>query len=158
MRYYFARPEVNRETFAHGWFRTGDEGFFEIDEGNRPFFFITGRIKELIIRGGVNISPFEVDEVLNQIPGVARGLAVGFDNTWYGEEVGAYVKREEGADIGEEAILAVCRERLPFHKRPKCVVFGEEIPVTSTGKYQRIKLKPLFEAWRSEQFREPRKN
>lgn len=157
MRYYFGRPETNRESFAQGWFRTGDEGFFEVGEENRPFFFITGRIKELIIRGGVNISPFEVDEVLNQIPGVARGLAVGFDNTWYGEEVGAYVKREEGADVGEEAILAACRERLPFHKRPKCVVFGEEIPVTSTGKYQRMKLKPLFARWKDEQFREARK-
>ncbi len=157
MRYYFGRPETNRESFAHGWFRTGDEGFFELDEDDRSFFFITGRIKELIIRGGVNISPFEIDEVLNQIPGVARGLAVGFNNNWYGEEVGAYVKRKEGADVGEEAILAVCRERLPFHKRPKCVVFGEEIPVTSTGKYQRMKLKPLFERWKGDQFRDARK-
>jgi long-chain acyl-CoA synthetase len=157
MRYYFGRPEVNRETFAHGWFRSGDEGFFERDAQGRPFFFITGRLKELIIRGGVNISPFEIDEVLNRIPGVARGLAVGFDNDWYGEEVGAYVKREEGASVTEEEILAACRDALPFHKRPKCVVFGEDIPVTSTGKYQRIRLKPLFVAWKAEQFRDRRK-
>ncbi len=157
MRYYFGRPDVNRETFAHGWFRSGDEGFFELDGQGRPFFFITGRLKELIIRGGVNISPFEIDEVLNRIPGVARGLGVGFDNDWYGEEVGAYVKLEEGASVGEEDILAFCQDELPFHKRPKCVVFGEDIPVTSTGKYQRIRLKPLFEAWRAKQFRDPGK-
>ncbi len=157
MRYYLGRPEVNRDTFAHGWFRTGDEGFFELDEDNRPFFFITGRIKELIIRGGVNISPFEIDEVLNQIPGIARGLAVGFDNDWYGEEVGAYVKRDSGAALDEQAVLDACRDHLPFHKQPKCVVFGDEIPVTSTGKYQRIKLKPLFGRWKREQFRDRKK-
>ncbi|MFQ5458292.1 MAG: class I adenylate-forming enzyme family protein, partial [Myxococcota bacterium] len=158
MRYYFGRPEVNRETFAHGWFRTGDEGFYQIDDANRPFFFITGRMKELIIRGGVNISPFEIDEVLNRIPGVARGLAVGFENDWYGEEVGAYVKREADGSVDAEAVLEACSRQLPFHKRPKCVVFGEEIPVTSTGKYQRMKLRPLFAEWRDVQFRDARKS
>ena len=158
MKGYYERPEANAETFAHGWFRSGDEGFLRRDAEDRPFFFITGRIKELIIRGGVNLSPLEIDEVLNRIPGIARGLAVGFENRWYGEEVGAYVMREEegeeGAALDAEAVLAACREELSFSKSPKVVVFGDDVPVTSTGKYQRGRLRPLFAAWRDTQFRE----
>ncbi len=156
MRGYYRRPEANAETFAHDWFRSGDEGFFRLDAKGRPFFFITGRLKELIIRGGVNLSPFEIDEVLNAIPGVARGLAVGFENKWYGEEVGAYVMLEPGAKLDEADILRACREHLPFGKAPKAVVFGNDIPVTSTGKYQRQRLVPLFAQFKDVQFRDPR--
>lgn len=154
MKGYHRRPDANAETFAHGWFRSGDEGFCDADEGGRRFFFITGRIKELIIRGGVNLSPFEIDEVLNRIAGVARGLAVGFENDWYGEEVGAYVQRAPGAEVRAEEVLAACRARLPFAKAPKVVVFGDDVPVTSTGKYQRGKLRPLFARHKGTQFRE----
>jgi long-chain acyl-CoA synthetase len=153
MEGYFNRPEANAEAFAHGWFRSGDEGFFEKDEQGREFFFITGRIKELIIRGGVNLSPFEIDEVLNGIDGVKCGLAVGFENRWYGEEVGAYIVLEEGAALDAETIITAAREHLPFHKSPKAVVFGTEIPVTSTGKYQRNKLKASFAEWKDVQFK-----
>ncbi len=154
MRRYFAGEEVNRKTFEHGWFRSGDEGFFIRDGSGRPFFFITGRLKELIIRGGVNISPFEIDEVLMNLSGVAAGLAVAFENDWYGEEVGAYIRRAEGSTISAEEVIGGCRKQLAFAKCPKVVVFGEEIPVTSTGKYQRTKLKPLFAPWKSTQFSE----
>ena len=156
MRGYYRRPEANDETFAHDWFRSGDEGFFQNDAAGRPYFFITGRIKELIIRGGVNLSPFEIDEVLNAIPGVARGLAVGFENRWYGEEVGAYVMLEPDAALDAEAILRACREKLPFGKSPKVVVFGNEIPATATGKYQRGRLVPLFAEFKDVQFRDRR--
>ncbi len=156
MRGYYRRPEANAETFAHGWFRSGDEGFWRRGADGRDYFFITGRIKELIIRGGVNLSPFEIDEVLNAIPGVARGLAVGFENRWYGEEVGAYVMLEPGVALDEAAILRACREKLPFPKAPKVVVFGSEIPVTSTGKYQRGRLVPLFAEFKDVQYREAR--
>jgi long-chain acyl-CoA synthetase len=156
MRGYYRRPEANAETFAHGWFRSGDEGFFRRGSDGRDYFFITGRIKELIIRGGVNLSPFEIDEVLNAIPGVACGLAVGFENRWYGEEVGAYVTLEPGAVLDEAAILRACREKLPFGKAPKVVVFGSDIPVTSTGKYQRGRLVALFAEFKGVQYRDSR--
>ncbi len=156
MKGYHARPDANAETFAFGWFRSGDEGFFETDARGRRFFFITGRLKELIIRGGVNLSPFEIDEVLCRIPGVARGLAVGFENDWYGEEVGAYVMPEPGATLDEGTVVAACRAKLPFAKAPKVVVFGDDIPVTSTGKYQRGRLKHLYTRWKSTQFRDGR--
>ncbi len=156
MRGYFRRPEANAEAFAHEWFRSGDEGFFERDAQGRSFFFITGRIKELIIRGGVNLSPFEIDEVLDRVPGVRCGLAVGFENDWYGEEVGAFVQREPDSNVSEEEILAACRSALPFAKAPKVVVFGDDVPVTATGKYQRGRLRSLFAAWKATQFRAPR--
>ncbi len=151
---YFQRPEANAETFRHGWFRTGDEGFIQRDEAGQPFFFISGRIKELINRGGVKYSPFEIEEVLLAMPGVKVGLAVAFPNTWYGEEVGAYVVREENAAITEADVLAHCHRHMPFAKSPKAVVFGSEVPVTTTGKYQRLKLRELFVQWADTQFRE----
>jgi len=150
---YFERPDANAEAFKHGWFRSGDEGFAQRDAIGRQFFFISGRLKELINRGGVKYSPFEIEEVLLGIPGVKVGLAVAFPNTWYGDEVGAYVVRDADTPLTEDEVLAHCRERMPFAKSPKVVVFGEEIPVTSTGKYQRLRLQGLFAAWAETQFR-----
>ncbi len=150
---YYNNREANEETFKNGWFRSGDEGFYVNDEKGRPYFFITGRLKELIIRGGVNLAPLEIDEVINKAPGVKAGIAVGFENDWYGEEVGAYVELKEGAEEDEEAILDYCREHLPFSKSPKVVVFGDQIPVTSTGKYQRRKVIHHFEQWKDVQFK-----
>jgi long-chain acyl-CoA synthetase len=156
MRGYFRNEEANASAFRSGWFRTGDEGFFHIDSRGRKFFFISGRLKELIIRGGVNISPLEIDEVLMQIAGVESGIAIGFENDWYGEEVGAYVKLKPGVKMEAEFILQQCRARLPFSKSPKAVVFGSDIPVTSTGKYQRNRCKVLFQDWKKVQFNEKR--
>lgn len=150
---YDRNDAANDDAFAHGWFRSGDEGFKLRGGDGRDYFFITGRLKELIIRGGVNVSPLEIDEVLMNLPGVKAGVSVGFENDMYGEEIGAYVVLEDGAAQDADAILAACAAALPHHKRPKVVVFGTEVPVTSTGKYQRNKLKPLFREWRGAQFR-----
>lgn len=158
MKYYFENEEANEKTFEFNWFRSGDEGFFKYDEQARKFFFITGRIKELIIRGGVNISPFEIDEVLMNMPGVQAGIAVGFENDWYGEEVGAYIKLKEGVHLTNEEIVRYCRKHLPFSKSPKVVIVGSDIPVTSTGKYQRNKCKHLFAEWKAEQFSQKRQD
>ena len=151
---YHHRPDANADAFKHGWFRSGDEGFFETDASGRQFFFITGRLKELINRGGVKYSPFEIEEVLLSIPGVKVGLAIAFDNEWYGEEVGAYIVRETHAAITADEILAACRSLIPFSKCPKAVVFGNEVPITVTGKYQRLKLKVLFGEHAKTQFRQ----
>ncbi|MEX0608358.1 MAG: class I adenylate-forming enzyme family protein [Balneolaceae bacterium] len=154
MKGYFNNREANEYAFKNGWFRSGDEGFFQLDEQGNPYFFITGRLKELIIRGGINLAPLEIDEVINKAPGVKAGIAVGFENDWYGEEVGAFVQLKEGAEKNEQAILEHCLKHLPFSKAPKVVVFGEELPVTSTGKYQRLKVAHLFEKWKGVQFKE----
>lgn len=154
MKGYFNNPEANKETFKNGWFRSGDEGFYKTGADGKKYYFITGRLKELIIRGGINLAPLEIDEVINKAPGVEAGIAVSFENNWYGEEVGAYVQLKEGAEKNANAILEFCRKHLPFSKAPKVVVFGEELPVTSTGKYQRMKVAHVFEDWRNVQFRE----
>ncbi len=153
MQGYFKRPDANAETFKFGWFRSGDEGFFLRGEGGRQFFFITGRIKELINRGGVKFSPLDIEETLLGIAGVKIGLAIAFPNIYYGEEVGAYIVPEADADLSAEEIIAACRVQMPFEKSPKAIVFGSEIPVTSTGKYQRLKLQGLFAEWERVQFR-----
>lgn len=153
MQGYFKRPEANAETFKFGWFRSGDEGFYKTDDRGRRFFFISGRIKELINRGGVKFSPFDIEEVLLRLPGVKVALAVGFKNAYYGEEVGAYVVLADGVSLDEATILAHCRAYMPFEKSPKVIVFGTDIPVTSTGKFQRLKLQDRFVAWEGIQFR-----
>ncbi len=152
MKEYYGNAKATNEAFEHGWFRSGDEGFMRLDDNGRRYFFITGRIKELIIRGGVNLAPLEIDEVIARAPGVRAGIAVGFENDVYGEEVGALVIPND-ADVDQDAILAFCREHLPFHKAPKVVLFTDALPVTSTGKYQRNKVKNLFAAFRGVQYR-----
>lgn len=155
MKYYDENEEANDKTFEFGWFRSGDEGFYNTDSQGRKYYFITGRIKELIIRGGINIAPLEIDEVLMSLPEVKTGIAVGFDNDWYGEEVGALVLLEENfseSDELKEQIINQCREHLPYYKTPKVIIFSDTIPVTSTGKYQRNKVKHLFEAHKTVQF------
>lgn len=153
MKGYFNNREANEKAFKNGWFRSGDEGFIKKDKSGNHYLFITGRLKELIIRGGINLAPLEIDEVINKAPGVKAGIAVGFENDWYGEEVGAFVQLNEGAEEDKKAILDYCQKNLPFSKAPKVVVFGEELPVTSTGKYQRLKVAHLFEQWKEKQFK-----
>lgn len=152
MKYYDNNEAANASTFSYGWFRSGDEGFYELDEKGNKYFFITGRLKELIIRGGVNLSPLEIDEIINRCPGVKIGISVGFENDFYGEEVGAYVQKEDPS-LTEEQVIAHCKEHLPFAKVPKVVIFSDNVPVTSTGKYQRNKCKPFFAEYRAVQFR-----
>ncbi len=152
MRGYDRNDKANAEAFAFGWFRSGDEGFRVADERGRHFYFITGRLKELIIRGGVNLAPLEIDEVINRAPGVRAGICVGFENNMYGEEVGALVIRADES-VTEELILAFCRQHLPTSKCPKVVLFADSLPVTSTGKYQRNRVKHLFAEWKDAQWR-----
>ena len=156
---YFKRPDANEAAFQGGWFRSGDEGFYVRDEKGRPFFFISGRIKELIIRGGVNISPLEIDDVLKGHPGVQFAMAVPFENRYYGEEIAAYVvPRDEKNPPTEAVLLEFCRGRLPFFKRPKVVLFGQDVPYTTTGKPKRLELKTRLAgslaSYRDVQFKE----
>lgn len=156
MKEYYDNEDANKKAFEFGWFRSGDEGFFRFDEQGRKFFFITGRFKELIIRGGINLSPLEIDEVINKCPGVKAGISVAFENDWYGEEVGAFVQKSD-QNVTEADIILFCKKKLPFMKQPKAIVFGDSIPVTSTGKFQRNKVKHLFSEWKTVQFKEMEK-
>lgn len=143
---YFKRPDANEAAFRWGWFRSGDEGFYIGDERGRPFFFISGRLKELIIRGGVNISPLEIDDVLKRHPAVKFAMAVPFENRYYGEEIAAYVVPREGHEPTEQLLIEFCRDKLSFAKRPKVILFGQEVPYTTTGKPKRLELKARLAA------------
>ena len=139
---YLKRPDANDAAFRAGWFRSGDEGFSVVDSRGRAFFFISGRLKELIIRGGVNISPLEIDDVLRRHPGVKFAMAVPFENRYYGEEVAVYIVTQDGIPApSERELLDFCRSHLPFARRPKVVVFGQDVPYTATGKPKRLALK-----------------
>lgn len=148
------RMQGVEEPFAGGWFLSGDQGFW-VEEGGERYFFIAGRTKELIIRGGVNLAPVEIDAVLMSHEAVSFGLAIPFENRFYGEEVAAYVV--PAADVTEQELIAHCRERLGFEKSPKVVVFGKDVPFTSTGKARRLELKdtlaPELARYRDTQFR-----
>lgn len=154
MQGYAGLGDATSEAFRDGWFHSGDEGFWK-DRDGTPMFFITGRIKELIIRGGANIAPVEVDQVLRSHPAVDFALAVPFANRVYGEEVAAYLVTN--APVSDEEILAHCAKYLDHSRCPKVILRGDEIPYTSTGKAKRIelarRLAPELEQYRDHQFR-----
>lgn len=156
---YFKRDDANESAFKWGWFRSGDEGFYVRDDHGRPFFFISGRLKELIIRGGVNISPLEIDEALTTHPLVQFAMAVPFEHRYYGEEIAAYVvPRANSSPPTEAALREHCRRLLPFSKCPKVILFGQDVPYTSTGKPKRLELKtrlaPSLALYRDHQFKD----
>ena len=132
---YENNPEANEKSFTHGSFRTGDQGFLDED----GYLTLTGRLKELINRGGEKIGPREIDEVLLSHPAVAEAVAFGVPHPAWGEEVAAAVVLKEGLDTptGEPAILAFCKERLADFKCPKKIYITNAIPRTATGKIQR---------------------
>ena len=120
--------------------KTGDLGFLD-DEG---YLHLTGRARDLIIRGGVNISPVEIDAVLMRHPAVAEAATVGVPDKVYGEEVVAYAVLRPGAAIGADDILRHCAAALPAFKAPKRVVLRGALPKTERGKLDR---KALVELW-----------
>ena len=133
---YENNPGANAEGFAHGWFRTGDEGVMD-DEG---YVSITGRLKEIITRGGEKISPREVDEILMDHPAVAQVVCFGMPHPKLGEEVAAVVVLREGQPATERELQAFVASRAADYKVPSKILFMDEIPKGATGKLQRIGL------------------
>jgi acyl-CoA synthetase (AMP-forming)/AMP-acid ligase II len=128
---YEGNAEANAESFSHGWFRTGDQGYLD-SEG---YLILVGRIKELINRGGEKISPREIDEALLAHPAVAEAVCFGIADRVYGEEVAAAVVLTGAAT--ESDLIAHCRSSLADFKCPKTIYIVEAIPRTATGKIQR---------------------
>ncbi len=133
---YENNPDANLKGFAGGWFRTGDQGSLD-EEG---FLRITGRLKEIINRGGEKVSPLEVDEVLMDHPAVQQVVTFAVPHAKLGEEVGAAVVLREGAACAENELRDFARQKLADFKVPRHVVFLDEIPKGATGKLQRIGL------------------
>ncbi len=132
-RGYDNNPEANARAFVNGWFRTGDEGWLDRD----CYLHLSGRIKDIIIRGGENIAPHEVDEVLLKHPAVAAAVTFGFTHPTLGEEVAAAVVLHEPHGATESALIKHCRESLAEYKCPKKVYLVKSIPTTATGKIRR---------------------
>jgi long-chain acyl-CoA synthetase len=149
MQGYFADPEATARTLdSEGWLHTGDEGFFRA-HGERPVFFVTGRLKEIIIRDAEKYSPLRLERRLTlALPELSGKLVVlGFPNVDHGEEVGAYLEVPT-VDDGLRARLVQALDSLPLPERPKVVLFGAQpIPRTHTGKIQRRKMQPWFSPW-----------
>ena len=137
-RGYHNNPQANAEAFTNGWFRTGDQGFLDAD----GTLTLTGRIKELINRGGEKISPLEVDAALLQHPSVAEAVCFGVPDAKYGEAVQAAVVCSGSAD--EAAIRAYCGERLAGFKVPDRVYIVDTLPRNATGKIQRRHIAAMF--------------
>jgi len=135
-RGYENNPKANAEAFTNGWFRTGDQGVMDAE----GYLSITGRLKEIINRGGEKVSPREVDEVLMDHPAVAQVVTFAIPHDKLGEEVGAVVVLREGAALTEKALREFAATRLADFKVPRKVLFMAEIPKGATGKLQRIGL------------------
>ncbi len=133
---YVNNPKANTEAFTQGWFRTGDQGVLDAD----GYLTITGRLKEIIIRGGEKIAPREVDEVLMDHPAVRQVVTFAVPHHMLGEEVGAAVVLNGGAAVSEKDLRAFCATRLASFKVPRTIIFVDEIPKGATGKIQRIGL------------------
>ncbi|MDP6953358.1 MAG: acyl--CoA ligase [Alphaproteobacteria bacterium] len=133
---YEANPEANAGAFTDGWFRTGDQGVIDAD----GYLTITGRLKEIINRGGEKVSPREVDDVLMDHEAVAQVVTFAMPHDKLGEEVAAAIVLREGAEADERALRDFAAKRLADFKVPRKVVFLDEIPKGATGKLQRIGL------------------
>ncbi|MFM8899031.1 MAG: acyl--CoA ligase [Burkholderiales bacterium] len=133
---YESNPKANAEAYTNGWFRTGDQGVMD-GEG---YITITGRLKEIINRGGEKVSPREVDEILMDHPAVAQVVCFGMPHPKLGEEVAAVVVLREGQTVSERDLQTFVNQRAADYKVPKKILFMEEIPKGATGKLQRIGL------------------
>ena len=134
---YWRRPKETAEAYRDGWFHTGDLGLMDAD----GYIRIVDRKKEMIITGGANIYPAEVEKVLAQYPGVAMAALVGVPDEQYGELPVAVVALRPGSSATAEAIIGFCRERLAAFKCPRSVEFVNDLPVTATGKLARRQLR-----------------
>jgi long-chain acyl-CoA synthetase len=127
---YYKNPEATATAFRNGWFHTGDIGYRDKD----GFYYIVDRKSDMIIRGGENIYPREIDEVLYQHPSIAAAAAVGIPDELYGEEVAAFIVLKDNSTLTEDEIVEFCSQRLANYKCPKTIRFVKEIPKGPTGK------------------------
>ena len=137
MKGYLGRPEATAETLRGGWLHSGDLGYVDED----GFYFIVDRAKDLVIRGGYNVYPREIEEVLYAHPAILEAAVIGKPDDRLGEEVVAVVALREGASVSAEEIIAYCRERLAAYKYPREIRFMAELPKGPSGKILKAALR-----------------
>ncbi len=151
MRGYYNMPRETAETVdEEGWLHSGDLGSMD-EEG---YVTISGRIKDMIIRGGENVYPREVEEYLLKMEGVADVQVVAVPSRRYGEEVGAFLIVKEGADIAPEDVRDYCRGKIAWYKIPRYVAVVDGFPLTASGKIQKYKLREMAAEYFPEAMRE----
>jgi long-chain acyl-CoA synthetase len=138
MKGYWLRPDATAEAMRGGWFHSGDMA----REDEDGYFYIVDRKKDLIIRGGYNVFPREVEEVLYEHPGIREAAVVGLPDPNLGEEVGAAVVLHEGEQLSPEEVGAYVKERLAAYKYPRTVWFVDELPKGPTGKILKREIEP----------------
>jgi len=152
MKGYYQMPEATAQAIdGDGWLHSGDLGTMDAN----GYFKITGRIKDMIIRGGENVSPREIEEFLLPMEGIRDIQVAGIASPKYGEEVGAFVIRKDGATISEEDVRDFCRGKIARFKIPKYVFFVDAYPMTASGKVQKFKLRENGLTWLRERGIEP---
>ena len=137
---YWNRPEATAETLRDGWLYTGDL----VKQDAEGYYWFAGRKKELIIRGGSNISPQEVEAVLYQHPAVVEAGVIGIPDETWGEVVVAYVAKKEGVSATEAELIEFAKKQIAVHKVPEKVVFLPSLPKSAVGKIQRRALKEHY--------------
>ena len=130
MKGYYGRPDATAEAIQDGWFRSGDLGRRDGD----GWYYIVDRSKDMIIRGGYNVYPREIEEVLMTHPDVSLAAVIGVPHDSHGEEIKAVVIREKGSTLTEDDLLAWGKEQMAAYKYPRVVEFVDELPMTATGK------------------------
>ncbi len=130
MKGYYNRPDATAEVMKDGWFRSGDLARRDED----GFYYIVDRAKDMIIRGGFNVYPREIEEVLITHEAVSLAAVVGIPHESHGEEIKAYVIKAPGASVTEEELVAWGKEQMASYKYPRLVEFRDELPMTATGK------------------------
>jgi long-chain acyl-CoA synthetase len=130
MKGYYKRPEATEEAIRDGWFRSGDLGRRDED----GWYYIVDRSKDMIIRGGYNVYPREVEEVLMTHPDVSLAAVIGVPHESHGEEIKAVVILEDGATTTEDELVAWAKEQMAAYKYPRIVEFVPNLPMTATGK------------------------
>jgi fatty-acyl-CoA synthase len=140
MQGYHGKPEATAEAFAGGWFHSGDL----VREDDEGFIYVVDRLKDMLISGGENVYPAEVERALITHPAVAEVAVVGVAHPRWVETPLAVVVREPGAEVGEEELIELCRERLAGYKKPAAVVFVEELPRNASGKVLKRQLRERY--------------
>ena len=130
MKGYYNRPDATAEVMKDGWFRTGDLARRDEDS----FYYIVDRAKDMIIRGGFNVYPREIEEVLITHEAVSMAAVIGVPHDSHGEEIKAFVIKNDGVEITEDELVAWCKEQMASYKYPRVVEFASDLPMTSTGK------------------------
>jgi long-chain acyl-CoA synthetase len=133
MKEYWNRPDETAGQIRDGWLHTGDIAVRDPDD----YFFIVDRKKDMIIAGGFNIYPREVDEVLHQHPKILEAVTVGIPDGYRGETVKAYIVAKPGAELTEKEVSDFCKDRLAAYKQPKLIEFRNELPKSMVGKILR---------------------